>query len=359
MKPDIIVIGAGIIGLATTEHLLRQGANVMLIERNLAGHESSWAGGGILAPLHPWNYTNEVTLLTSYSAMQFSGWVSSLREKTGIDAEHEKSGMLVLPPYDEAAARHWCSQQNIKFEFSTISKGWFDNDTKKYEPALFLSDVAQVRNPRLIHALYLRIVQLGGKIIENCAISKLHIEQQYVQSVTTTCGEFSADSYVVSAGTWSEAILGDYALGLKIRPVKGQMLLFKYDSPPTSTILVRNDTYLIPRRDGHLLVGSTLEDSGFNKQITDTAKKYLLTQACTLLPSLDKQKIIRHWAGLRPSSPGNIPTIGRHPEIRNLFINSGHFRYGVTMAPASAEILTNEITGKGQPFDISPYQWRQ
>jgi len=362
MKQDVIVIGAGIIGLATAERLLAQGAKVTILERNKIAQESSWAGGGILSPLCPWDYSDEVTRLTSYSANQFPDWISTLHKASGIDPEYEISGMLILPPYNIEIAQQWCSIRGIKIEQRAISNtsstrnGFESRTNKAYDYALFLPDIAQVRNPRLLRALHSRVEQLGGKIIEDCAVNGLKTAHQRIQSVASSCGEFAADYYIVSAGAWSKEILGVYALKLDIKPIRGQMLLFKFNTPPVHTILVKNDLYIIPRRDGHLLIGSTLEDVGFDKQTTTSARDHLLMRAQAILPLLHKMLIMQHWSGLRPASPNNIPTIGRHPIISNLFINSGHFRYGVTMAPASAEILVNEIMGTPQPFDITPYQ---
>lgn len=362
MKQDVIVIGAGIIGLATAERLLVQGAKVTILERNKAGQESSWAGGGILSPLCPWDYSDDVTRLTSYSAQQFPAWISALHKASGIDPEYEISGMLILPPYNAKTAKQWCSKREIKIEqrriLGTPSSGNnVEIHTRKtFDCALFLPNIAQVRNPRLLRALLHRVAQLGGKIIEDCAVNSLKTAHKQIKSISSSCGEFIADYTIVSAGAWSKEILGVHALKLAIKPMRGQMLLFKFDAPPVHTILVQNDLYMIPRRDGHLLIGSTLEDVGFDKQTTTSARDHLLMRAQTILPSLYKMSLKQHWAGLRPASPDNIPTIARHPAIRNLFINSGHFRYGVTMAPASAEILVNEITSTPQPFDTTPYQ---
>lgn len=355
MKQDVVIIGAGVIGLATAERLLLQGAKVTILERNKAGQESSWAGGGILSPLCPWDYSDDVTRLTSYSAKQFPAWVATLQKTSGIDPEYETSGMLILPPYDSEIAQQWCSMRGIKIEQRTVSDIPI-RSSKTHNHALSLPDIAQVRNPRLLRALRKRVVQLGGKIIEDCAVNHLKTAHQQVQSITSSCGEFVADYFIVSAGAWSREILGIHALKLDIKPIKGQMLLFKFDTSPLRNILVKNDLYIIPRRDGHLLIGSTLEDVGFDKKTTALVRDHLLTHAQTILPSLQEMPVIRHWSGLRPASPNNVPTIGKHPVIRNLLINSGHFRYGVTMAPASAEILVNEITGAPQPFDITAYQ---
>lgn len=362
MKQDIIVIGGGIIGLATAERLLAQGAAVTILERNKVGQESSWAGGGILSPLCPWDYTDDVNRLTNYSLMLFPAWATALYEATKIDAEFETSGMLVLPAFDKQVAQLWCARHDVRIEekmitlpFSPACETAKDNHRKTVN-ALFLRDIAQIRNPRLLHALRNKVLALGGKIIEYCTVHEIKTTQRKVQAVLTSSGMIHAAQYVVAAGAWSQEILGRYALNLSIRPSRGQMLLFKFASPPLRHILLQKNLYLIPRKDGHLLVGSTLEDVGFNKNPTTAARNMLFQRAQQLLPILNNMPIKKHWAGLRPASPQNIPTIGRHPQLNNLFINSGHFRYGVTMAPASAEILLNEIIGAPQPFDMTAYQ---
>ena len=266
--------------------------------------------------------------------------------------------MCVLPPFNLDTARQWCLVRQMKFAQHPLTDIPFipGNRNKAQDFALYLPEIAQIRNPRLLQALLKRVTLLGGHILENCTVENLKITHRKVQSVNSSCGKFVADYYIVCAGAWSKEILGVHRLKLEITPIKGQMLLFKFDKPPIRTIVVQGDLYIIPRQDGHLLVGSTLENVGFDKQITISARDYLLNRAQSILPELGRMPIIQHWSGLRPGSPNNIPTIGRHPNIRNLFINCGHFRYGVTMAPASAEILVNEIIDTMQPFDITPYQ---
>ena len=341
MSAEFLIIGAGVVGLTTAQHLLLQGATVTIIERGTVGMESSWAGGGILAPLCPWDYADEVTRLTSLGAALFPQWVAGLHAATGIDPEYEVSGMLVLPPFDSSLAHQWCDKHEFRLE--------------EKEETLLLPDVAQVRNPRLIQALRKHVEMLGGRIVEHCEVQGIATEGDRVQAVSTSCGEFSADRYVVSAGAWSKQVLGRHSLHLDIKPIRGQMLLFKFNTPPLQHIVLQDGMYLIPRRDGHLLIGSTLEDVGFDKSTTAEARDLLWQRAQLLLPALREMPLKQHWSGLRPASPSNIPTIGRHPQLGNLYVNSGHFRYGVTMAPASAAILMNELNGVEQPFDVSPY----
>ncbi len=339
---NFLIVGAGVIGLATAQRLLLQGAQVIVLDRGIVGQESSWAGAGILSPLCPWDYPDEVTRLTSRGAALFPQWAADLQAATGIDPEYEVSGLKILPPFDVALAQKWCAMNDVRLVA--------DKDS------LLLPDVAQVRNPRLIQALRLHVQILGGKVVEQCEVQALSTVANRVQAVVTNCGTLHANQFIVSAGAWSKQVLGQQALQLDIKPMRGQMLLYKFDSPPLCHIVLQDGMYIIPRRDGHVLIGSTLEDVGFDKSTTTTARDLLRQRAELLLPALRDMPIIQHWSGLRPASPHNIPTIGRHPHVENLYINSGHFRYGVTMAPASAEILLNEVTGMPQKLDIAPYQ---
>jgi len=143
-----------------------------------------------------------------------------------------------------------------------------------------------------------------------------------------------------------------------VRPIRGQMLLFKLEPGVLDTILFRDGLYLIPRRDGHLLVGSTLEDAGFDKSTDTATRQRLHAAAAELLPALAGLQPVQHWAGLRPGSPGNIPAIDRHPDFANAFVNTGHYRYGVTMAPASAELLIDLMEGNTPALDPAPYRWQ-
>lgn len=341
MISEYLIIGAGVAGLTTAQRLLLLGASVTIVERGAVGRESSWAGGGILSPLCPWDYPDEVTRLTSLGAALFPQWAADLHTATGIDPEYEVSGMLVLPPFDHSLARQWCEEHGVRLE-------------EKHE-SLLLPDVAQVRNPRLVQALRKHVEMLGGHIVEQCEVQGISTDGGRVQALFTSGGEISADRYIVTAGAWSKELLGAYALQLDIKPMRGQMLLFKFAQPPLRHILLQDGMYLIPRRDGHLLVGSTMEDVGFDTSTTVEARDSLWQRAQLLLPALRDMPLVQHWSGLRPASPRNIPTIGRHPQLDNLYLNSGHFRYGVTMAPASVAILMNELNGVEQPFDASPY----
>jgi glycine oxidase len=269
--------------------------------------------------------------------------VGRVAEISGIDPEYLFSGMRVLPPFDAEKAAQWCTRHDVRVE--------------QEGGALWLPDVAQVRNPRLIKALRLALERLGVRIVEQAEVTGIVSTGNRVGRLDTTAGPVAAEHYIVAAGAWSKKLLGELGEQVDIKPVRGQMLLYKARPGMLRQIILQSGTYLIPRADGHILAGSTLEDVGFDKTTTDEAEKMLHSKALNLLPELADAEFVKHWAGLRPGSPENIPIIARHPQMENLYLNSGHFRYGVTMAPASAHILANLIYGRVQPLDVSPYGW--
>jgi glycine oxidase len=161
---------------------------------------------------------------------------------------------------------------------------------------------------------------------------------------------------VICAGAWSAEVLKNLSAPLKIEPVKGQMLLFKFKQQPIASILLHGGRYLIPRRDGHMLIGSTLEYRGFDKSPTPAAKQSLLDSAYKILPMLKRHKPVAQWSGLRPAAPEGIPFIGKLEGFENLYINAGQFRNGLVLAPASARLLADELLGGTPILDPRPYR---
>jgi len=351
---DFLIIGAGAIGLTSAQTLLKAGYRVTLVESGMVGQEASWAGGGILSPLCSWDYQDSVTRLAHRSMGMFAETAAMLKDTTGIDPEYCRSGMLVLPPISTQQARQWCKQNQCSCQSVAIG----DYVSGQSGTGMLLPEVAQVRNPRLLSSLRKHVEILGGVILEQHEVNHLEYTGHRVSAIHTAQGRLSADSYIVAAGAWSKSLLGEHALNIDIRPIRGQILLFKFETPPFSQILLKENLYCIPRNDGHVLVGSTLEDVGFDKSTTAEARSELMAKVCEVFPEWAGLQPVRHWAGFRPGSPDNIPTIGRHPQIENLYINSGHFRYGVTMSLASAELLYNEISGNPQPIPVEDYHWQ-
>ena len=354
---DFLIIGGGVIGCATAWELARAGARVALVERGLLGGESSWAGAGLLFPLLPWDYRPEVARLAQLGRRLFADWAAELAAESGIDPEYTVSGLLVLPPYDREAALAWTAQE--REEAAEVSARLVEPLLDYSGLALWLPQVAQVRNPRLIAALRGALLARGVQIVEDTGgIRWLRDGARILGVETAAGGRLEAASCVVAAGAWSAELAKSLGVDLPIRPVRGQMLLF-HAPGALKRMLLTGGRYLVPRRDGHVLVGSTLEETGFDKAVTEVARRELMQLAQELVPALRGRVPLRHWSGLRPGSPDNLPIIGRAPGFSNLWLHTGHFRYGVTMAPASARLFADIVLDRPPLLDPEPYRLRE
>lgn len=356
MTSHTLVIGGGVSGLSVAFALLQRGERVTVLERGSAGGESSWAGGGILSPLLPWDYADAASTLALRSMAAYAEWVAGVEAAAGADAEFWRCGMLVLGVSATERALAWCAAHGMAA--MRDCPGTLRATPACAENPVWLPDVAQVRNPRLVAALRAAVARLGGVIREHCPATGVQSHNGRVTAVQTTAESIAADRVVLATGAWSALGLAGLAAMPQVRPIRGQMLLFKLEPGVLDAILYRNGRYLIPRRDGHILVGSTLEDTGFDKAIDDATCRRLHEEAAALLPQLAGRQPVQRWAGLRPGSPDNVPVIDRHPDFDNVFVNTGHFRYGVTMAPASAELLADLMAGRPPALDPAPYRWQ-
>lgn len=352
---DILIIGGGVAGLLTARELLQSGARVTLLERGVVGGESSWAGGGILSPLRPWTEAEAINRLCRWSQEQYPSLAESLRQGSGTDPEWWRCGALYLDmdPAERGPAQDWCGASSL--ESGLLDAAAVAAMEPGLRPAvgdsLWLPATAQVRNPRLLKALKADLLQRGLRLIEGAGVEGLKQADGQVVGVETGGKLLTAERYVVTAGAWSEGLLRF----VQVEPVKGQIVLFQAPPGLLGRIVLAGNRYLIPRRDGHILAGSTVERAGFDKSLTDAALAELQAFALETLPALADCPIERQWAGLRPGTASGVPYIGVHPEISNLYFNCGHFRNGLVMGPASARLLADLLLGRPPIVPPQPY----
>lgn len=362
---DFLIVGGGINGLLVARELASTGADIILIDKGVTGNESSWAGGGIVSPLYPWHYSAAVTELASWSQAKYPNLIDELIDATGIDPQYSVTGLLMLAAQDEQQALSWARKFNRRMELvdATFIYEKAPRLAKGYESALWMSDVANVRNPRLCKALREFLLrQSNVRLVERMELLDISTNESRLTGIeikhpaSSETENISARNYIFCAGAWTFQLMQKVGVEINVYPVKGQMLLYQQQESALTTILLKNGYYLIPRKDGLMLAGSTLEYSEFDKSITAPAREELGSAVRQLLPELADQEPVKQWAGLRPGSDRGLPFIGKVAPFENLFVNAGQFRNGLLLAPASARlmsdiILRNEPIVTPEPFD--------
>lgn len=356
---EVLIIGAGVIGMMMARELAQSGVKVTLIDRKGCAQESSWAGGGIVSPLYPWRYPDAVTQLATWSQSSYVHLAADLLEETGIDPELRQKGMLMVAVEDQADAIAWAEKYHrpLRLVDSEFLYGKEPDLVPGLTEGLWMPEVSSIRNPRLGQALR-RSMELHPNIelLEQCEVTGLLIEQNRVVGVSTAENKLFADKVVVASGAWSGELLQPLGVNIPVEPVHGQMMLFKAEPGLVNRVVLKGGRYVIPRNDGRVLVGSTLERIGFEKRTTEEAAKSLYDTALDIIPALADYPVEHHWSGLRPGSPEGIPYIGDVPEFENLYINAGQYRNGLVLAPASTRLLADIILDRKPIIAADPYQ---
>jgi glycine oxidase len=352
---DAVIVGGGVVGLAIARALARRGSagHVVLIERGQLGAEASHAAGGMLAAQAECDRADAFLELARASRDLYPGLAAALLEETGINIELERTGTLYLAftEEDESETSHryrWQSGAGLGVERLT------GDEARQLEPcvsprassALRFPLDWQVENRRLVAALATAAENSGAHLLTGTNVESLLIERGRMIGVETSKGRIHAPVVVVASGAWASSLMTADAgePGIRIEPVRGQMLCF--DARPTIArhVIYSPRGYLVPRLDGRLLAGSTTERAGFDKQVTATGAHTILTHALEISPALGKLPLADAWSGLRPRAVDDLPVLGASNHTRGLFYAVGHYRNGILLAPITGELIAEEIT---------------
>lgn len=360
---DVVVVGGGIIGLSCAWWLARRGVGVCVIDRGQAGAEASWAAGGILTPIHLADYPPPLVELCRRSVRLYPDFVEEIRREAALDPEYIPSGVLylVLDDEDEAEAarlEEWKARNGEPYERLTAEQA------RALEPALSaqvrrvlrLPDICQVRNNRLVRGLALALRRRGVEIREHTPCTDIATLKDRALAVKTFDGEIPCARVLLATGAWARDQV--YRLGqpIAVKPIKGQMILSEAAPGFLRHILIHKDQYVIPRLDGRLVIGATMEDAGFDKHVTLEGVRFLAERAAQMAPALRSMPLLKAWAGLRPGSADRVPFLGPVPKFGNVFLASGHFRNGILLAPATADIMSRMMLGESVDLDLRPFR---
>lgn len=364
---DVIVVGGGIIGCSIAYRLGRGGASVTLLERGECGREASWAGAGFVEQSSVVR-DDPLARLRRASMARYPAFCEELTRATGIDPEFINCGSLDLITDDnqEAAARR---EDEAAAALPALRNGpQAEHLTRKrarqLEPelrgrirgALLRRATFQVRNPRLMASLRAALPAVGVLVREHCPVVDFATDDATVTGVRTASATFHAAHVVLAAGAWSSAISSMLDGQIAVRPVRGQIVQLEMIPRPFSHILSHGKTYLVCRRDGKILVGSTEEPrAGFDKNNTASGVEKLLREARRFVPLLEHARLLRCWAGLRPGSADNKPYIGPVADLPGLIVATGHSRSGLTLAPITAELVADLILSGSTAFPLDPF----
>lgn len=366
----VTIVGAGAIGLSLAWELARRHATVRVIERSDAGRETSWAAAGILPATGIRNVEDPLERLRALSHKLHPDWANLLLDQTGIDCGLRRCGGIYLASsMGEAATltgnlayqhdqgidvRSLTAEQLIEEEPAIAA--WARS--RQFRTAVLSPDEHQIRPPDQLAAL-LAACRGAGVTVEEHRMAKLEFHDGFAsvstQSASAIDSDAVADIVVICGGAWTGQLASSLGLGQSIIPIRGQVLLYRFDTPPLTHIVNEGHRYLVPREDGRLLIGSSEEEVGFQKGTTAEMLEPLRCWAESILPSLVGRTPEKAWSGLRPATFDGFPMIGKVPDIDNLYVAAGHYRSGIHLAPATAVVLADMMCGSQPVLDTSAF----
>ena len=360
---DAIIVGGGVNGGSIAFNLAKRGMKVLLLEKDRLASKASGAAAGMLGAQAELDGEGPLFQLARTSRALFSGLADELKKTSGVDIELVNKGMLRLALTDREQQEHHRISE-IHKQNGELAELLTGKEARRREPALsnevigamYLEKDGQVAAPQLALGFLKSASALGCVIKEYVEVHSFHFSNGKVTGVTTNEGDYMSNNVVVTGGAWSEKLLMKISLQLKMYPVKGECFSVRTEFPLLSSTIFTPGCYLVPKKDGRIIIGATVIPNTFNQQVTLEGIFSLMENAKRLVPSILQGEWERAWTGIRPQTADGLPYLGEHPDYRGLFIATGHFRNGILLSPITGEVMADLIEGKSPSIDISSFR---
>lgn len=357
---DAVVAGGGIIGASIALELAAAGLRVAVFDAQSPGREASWASAGMISPAPESFEMTSLLPLSIASVRLYPEFIQRVEELSGTAVGYRRDGALDLLPsgtgqaeIDEIVALH----RGAGLRAEALS----GSEAREIEPALMgelhaaihRPDEASLDNRLFTEATLEAARRKGAEVFANNGANALWKEGNTCKGLQLQNGRVEAKWTVIAAGCFSARIEGVAAYA-PVTPAKGQMMALRCDAVNLKKDLWRGHMYLVPRNDGRIIAGSTVEYEGFDRNVTVAGMKQILTGAISLVPALESARIEETWAGLRPDSPDHLPILGP-TDLDGLLIATGHFRSGILLTPITARLICEWVTMQKVSENWAPF----
>ncbi|HET9554591.1 MAG TPA: glycine oxidase ThiO [Anaeromyxobacteraceae bacterium] len=359
-KADVVVIGAGVQGCAVAWRLAQAGRDVVVLERSIPGAEASSAAGGILSPgveaLEPGPFYH----LGRASLARYPAFAEELERATGVALGYRGGGTLEVALDDDHA--QLLAGRAAKIQAAALPVTVLDDaEVRRLEPgispeargALWFEDEASLDPRQLGRALSIAAQRAGARFLSG-QVRRIRHEGGRAVGVDHESGPIDAPAVVLAAGSWSLQVEGHGLPAGAVRPVRGQIAVVDTRPPLLSRVVFSGHGYVVPRADGRILMGSTMEEVGFEKAVTAGGLRHVLEVGIGIAPAIARAPVVETWSNFRPASPDGEPILGPGA-VPGLFYATGHTRNGILLCPISADAVAACVLGAPPPVDLAPF----
>ena len=361
-----LIVGGGIIGLSIAYELAKRGRTVSVIEKDKFGEKASWAGAGIITPANAATAVHPLEHLEALSHDAHDSWSAELKQITGIDNGFRRCGGLYLARTNGESAAMVGAMADWKAReigFQELAPNQRPKPFQSIQKCVHVPGESQFSNPHHLQALIAACQKLGVTLHQDVGETKIEFGSGRIEWVASTTNRFQAQQYFLACGPWTQKLVDPMQIPLPMQPVRGQIALYKLDPNTNSPlaggpIISEGSRYLVPRVDGHIIAGATIEEVGFDCRTSDNEIADLRAWAESITDELNDETFVKSWAGLRPGTYDGFPYLGRLScldSMQNVFVATGHFKSGLHLSTGTAIVMADLLEGKNPTVDLRPF----